>query len=42
MLLRYRVPEVIYAPDTVEPDAAAVKVVPAGISVLVLVKLLSE
>lgn len=42
ILLRYSVPDVIYAPDTVAPDAAAVKVVPAGISVLVLVKLLSE
>ena len=42
ILLRYSVPDVIYAPDTVAPDAAAVKVVPAAISVLVLVKLLSE
>ena len=42
ILLRYSVPDVIDAPVTVAPEALAVKVVPAAISVLVLVKLLRE
>ena len=42
ILLRYSVPDVTDAPVTVAPEALAVKVVPAAISVLVLVKLLRE
>jgi hypothetical protein len=42
MLLKYNVPEVTRALATAAPDAEAVKVFPAGMSTLVLEKLLRE